>query len=98
MRPTPTEFQWQQASLHPEGPENLGQGRAERHLACLAMAAVKGFGILFLMLNLERWWKSKGARLRPGGMFQAKSAVVKPPKDLHMTGIFSCYSRYSVAG
>jgi hypothetical protein len=74
--------------LHPEGPENPGQGRAERRLAYLAMAAVTGFGILFLMLSPERRWQSEGTRLRPGGMFQAKSAGVKPPKDLHMTGIF----------
>jgi hypothetical protein len=98
MPPTPTEFQWPLASLHPEGPENLSQDRAERHLACLAMAVVTGFGILFLMLKLKRRWQSEGARLRSGGMLQAAPAIVKPPKDLHMTGIFSCYSRYSVAG
>jgi hypothetical protein len=54
MPPTPTEFQWPLASLHPEGPENLGQSLAERRLTCLAMAAVTGFGILSPMLNLER--------------------------------------------
>jgi len=98
MPPTPTEFQWPLASLHPEGPENPGQGRAERRLACLAIAAVTGFGILSRMLNLERRWQSEGARLRPGGMLQAAPAIVKPPEDLQMTGIFSCYRGYSVAG